>query len=283
MKIRLLLFCVLSTLGLTLDTACAAPEMGVAQLSEFENQKISALHVTGEFTVNLKQGNETGISLKIDERLQPYLACELADGRLTLEFRNLPDHLLTSEKWNYQPEVTLTVTELVDLKLAGGAQINASGDFTGSKLMVNCSSSGIDGLSWRGRGESRMRISGNSQLKKTTIAGSSRLDIQMSGNSTMDITSRATSFKLQISGSARITAAGTANIMETRSSGSAYVDLGELNTRTATVKAGGSSSVYCWVIEKLTAETSSQGTIRYKHGSLRLTVSRAVSGSITTF
>lgn len=108
-----------------------------------------------------------------------------------------------------------------------------------------------------------------------------RLDVSVAGAADADIENlTAGALAVRVTGAGTVRVAGTADEFTVLINGSADVRAAGLKAKAVAVTVAGSGAVAVWAAEKLTAEVSGSGSVRYKGGPAEVTQTVSGSGSV---
>ena len=153
---------VIFMLYLTIAGAFAQEQTTVSQ---FQGQKITEIEAHGVFSIIVRQGTSTGVTVNIPARFEKQLVLRLnPDGKLQIhiEGKITSKNRRNNDEDQFTAEVT--VTTLNQVKLTGVCKLETIGDFTTNKLKVDLS------------GASKMLVGGDFLAKE-------KLEIKLSGAS----------------------------------------------------------------------------------------------------
>lgn len=249
---------------------------------KFQGQHIDIVDAGHAFDIVIRQGAETGVSLSIDSRMQPYLVCKLENGRLNLGFSDLPRYLCSGSSWVTEPTAIVTVRQLQGLRASGAAKLKVEGEYTAGDFTVKTSGAArIDGLNLDAGGRVALECSGASHLS-ATFGKPAQVSLDASGASKTDFTCQAKDIRIDASGASKIKAAGSAARLSADVSGAVDCNLGDLEAATALCSTSGASRIDCWATGELnaTASGASHITCKGNPGILKKEASKASSISI---
>ena len=128
---------VIFMLYLTIAGAFAQEQTTVSQ---FQGQKITEIEAHGVFSIIVRQGTSTGVTVNIPARFEKQLVLRLnPDGKLQIhiEGKITSKNRRNNDEDQFTAEVT--VTTLNQVKLTGVCKLETIGDFTTNKLKVDLS------------------------------------------------------------------------------------------------------------------------------------------------
>lgn len=189
----------------------------IVKISRFENQRILGLKCEGLVDVTLRQGSQTGMQIEIDERLMPYLTCDMEKGQIVkIGLKNLPEELTSNHKNILnRAKVTIVVSRLDCLIVNGMSKLRSEGELSADKRSLlrvdgmstvenlNLKAASIDlycsGMSKAEvlrftAGEIALDVSGMSKISDCTVA-SQTLNLKASGMSKITVQGKTVSFK----------------------------------------------------------------------------------------
>lgn len=234
------------------------------QINRFRGETITHLKVSNVITVELSQGENTGIDFQFDSRLEPYLVCELKNGKLTIGFNNLPKELQSSSKWSTKATATITVSRLDGLDVSGVCTVNGRTAFTSTNTHFNFAGvSNLKNMKLKTQ-TAKLDISGVCGLQNLEISAEENLTVNVSGTSKVDMTAHTDRFRSTVSGVAKLTVSGKADYSNTTVSGSSNCNMVNFEVDNVTISVSGASAARCWAIERLVTTASGVGSISYK-------------------
>lgn len=238
----------------------------VLKLTEFTGQNITKLEIRHAFSVELVEGNTTGVEIEIDSRAQPFLVCELKNGKLRLGFENLPRELQNSSTLKTRPKAVVTISKLESIDLAGASSLDAArSNFTTSNLPIHTSgASRLHNLRIQDNGTVLVSCVGASKIDNLKIDGSQTIKFNASGASRVNTVVQATEIIAEVNGASKFTVGGKADKERISASGASKVDAEKLVAREVKVNASGASNVSCAPTEVLTSEASGASKVNFK-------------------
>lgn len=192
----------------------------------------------GAFDVDISYGTSNTITVEADENLLPYIETTVENGELKL--RNKKGYSLKSKN---KMKITVSLTKMTGLHVAGSGNVKGDGDFSND-------------------GTTNISISGSGDIK-LNFGKFNALDVKISGSGNMRLKGKETSkISAQVSGSGNIDAYDvTANEVTARVSGSGNVNV----TATASVDAsisGSGNVTYKGSASDIKQKTSGSGKVR---------------------
>lgn len=229
---------------------------GVAARDQRAIGALPAISVSGSLPVEVRVGPAPSLVVEADSNLLPLIRTETEGDTL----RIYSEKSLRSQS---PLRIVYTVPRLSEVRASGATRVEVEG-LNGAPLDV------------RKSGSSEVRLSGKVGSLHARSSGSGLLDasrLQADGvDATLSGSSRARLGELkgdrarvELSGSSSLDASGAVRSLSARVSGSANVDLAELQTIDADLGASGSGGIRATVKQSLFARTSGSGGIRV-HG-----------------
>ncbi|MDE5944978.1 MAG: DUF2807 domain-containing protein [Rikenella sp.] len=284
---RTSIFLLLSTALFWTQPAAAGDQKTLAPIQGEQLRGIRASHT---FSITLHRSDDAsrnGVSLTIDERLEPYLKASVSGGILRLGFEELPKELQNTANWSCPATADVTLSRLDRIDLSGMASVRTSDTFSGTAPQIDLSGmsrvealtisvvgggkpdidvsgmsridltlrnpmSGVE-VDASGMSHVRLTLDGKVDATKIDISGKSRVDLSVSETAAMEI---------EASGLSTVSASGKADRLEAEVSGNSNLDLGNLTVAEADCEATGMSSIVCRVTQGIDASASGKSSIR---------------------
>lgn len=129
---------------------------------------------------------------------------------------------------------------------------------------------------WQGRNRQQVRVEitmpalrgahfgGASSVNVSGFRNQGKVDLDLSGASTLTMSVDADELNLEVSGASTANLTGRADRIRSEVSGASSLKAGELVGKTAEVDASGASNASLYVTTGLTAEASGASSVRYK-------------------
>ncbi len=198
----------------------------------------SAVSSAGAFDVDISYGNSSSITIEADENLLPYLETVVEGNELKLRTKK-GYNLKTKNKMR----VTVSLTKLTALKVAGSGNVRGDGNF---------SNDGTTDISISGSGNIKLNF-GKFDAIETKISGSGNMILK--GKETSKISA-------QISGSGNIEAYEvTANEVVARVTGSGNINVTANKSVDASI-AGSGNVNYKGTATEIKQKSSGSGKVR---------------------
>lgn len=234
-----LLFAGLLLAGLPLFAQKNETIEGNGQLKK-ETRNVAAftsLASAGAFDVQINYGNSGSISLEAEENLLPYIETTVEDGELRLGVKK--GYNVRSKK---KIQVTVSMTRMTGLKVAGSGNVEGSGDFSND-------------------GTTKISVAGSGDVK-LNFGRFNQLEVSISGSGNMKLKGRETS---------KITAAV---------SGSGNIDAYDVTANEVTAKVSGSGNVNVTANRSVDAAISGSGNVNYKGSASDIKQKTSGSGKV---
>ena len=233
---------VIFMLYLTIAGAFAQEQITVSQ---FQGKKITEIEAHGVFSIIVRQGTSTGVTVNIPARFEKQLVLRLnPDGKLQIhiEGKITSKNRRNNDEDQFTAEVT--VTTLNQVKLTGVCKLETIGDFTTNKLKVDLS------------GASKMLVGGDFLAKE-------KLEIKLSGASNFKgkITSPESNFN--ISGASKLTLQGNTIRCKIEVSGASKAALDNFSVNELKAEVLGAAKAQFQVKEKISLHTSGASKATY--------------------
>lgn len=205
-----------------------------------ENRTVSAftaIATAGSFDVDISYGNSNSITIEAEENLLPYLETTVEGNELRVGFRKG-----TNIRTTKRMKVTVSMTKMTGIKVAGSGNVEGSGDFSND-------------------GTTQISVSGSGDVK-LDFGRFEALDVKISGSGNMKLKGRETS---------KITAAV---------SGSGNIDAYDVTANEVTAKVSGSGNVNVTANRSVDASISGSGNVNYKGGASEIKQKTSGSGKV---
>ena len=216
-----------------------AAAQGDTTFTRFAGETITAIEAKGALLVTARQGEQTGVTITVPDRLKERLAIDLRDGRLSISLEKA-----NNLKRNEKCRVDITYSALEAIDLSGVCVLTIEGD------------NNVDRLSVKAAGVSNIEIPGTftvNRAARVTLLGVSG----MKGSLLCD------TLDIDISGNSSIALSGEGETADIRVSGTSHADLQALVLTEATAKATGTSKISLHVLDSLRAEATGLSRITY--------------------
>ena len=205
----------------------------------FEGKAIAAIKADGAFTITVRRGERTRVTVSVPERLKERFSAELLGERLTLA-AGKSANLRRNEKCL----VNVTCPSLSDIDLSGVCALTLEGGHAADRLSVRAS--GVSSVEWADtitvRRSARLVLEGVSSVKGLLLCDT--LDIEVGGNSSLVLS-------------------GEGETADIRITGTSQADLQALVLTEAVAKATGNSRVSLHILDTLRAEASGLSRVTY--------------------
>lgn len=229
-------------------------------ISRFEGKKITGVDVSGAFKINIRQGSDTKAVLSIPQRFEKQLVFKMGlDGVLEIRFEGN-----INSKNNEYFTADIVCSSLNSVDLSGACKLLGEGTFSANDLKFDMS--GATNVSIPGN------ISASGSLVSFEMSGASKIVANITSNSKLDI---------DTSGSSHMELSGTAASAVIEVSGASKMDLENMVVKTMSIDGSGASNLTVNVSEKLDVDASGATKVRYK-GQPKLSMDTSGSASVSS-
>lgn len=221
----------------------------------------TGINASSAFQVSVAKAGDYSIKVEVAPEYEQYLDVQLKGGVLNLGFTDdLPRKMRTKSSKIVSAKVTMP--NLTAVSLSGSADMVCNGSFAA------------------GMNEVQVLLSGSSSLKGYSVAGS-QVDIQVSGNSHLELDVEADEVDTKISGASKVVVSGISCELNGEISGASTLAAKDLSTEEASFDISGASRVSVSPSRELKVSISGASSCTYTDNKELRINARSVTGAST--
>lgn len=282
----------------------AQPEsMPTREVREYKVRNFDGLDITWLYKVELTRASHYSVSVDAPDFILPYLRIEVRGNILCLEVRDLPRDIKRKiENGRNEVRATVSMPELVTLKMSGASSLSAKDEFQhkNNKFTLRLSgAAAARGLSVRATeadidcsGASKFDLKGDFDRVDCVLSGAANgkleaspkaAELVMSGSGRLDWDGKAGKVNVTASGAANLDFEGSATEIRIGGSGAARISTAMAPARNVSVQLSGAAKCDVDVRETLDANLSGAATCRYHAAdAVRITTQSVSRGASLT-